>query len=357
MKDKRNINLDLIRLIAVTSVISIHFFLNNGFYNEPINNSKMIIMLYLRTFFMICVPLFIILTGYLMSKKELSKKYYLKIEKTIFTYIVASILCILYKIIFLNKEYTIFNIIGLITSFSGCGYAWYVNMYLGLYLLIPFLNLIYNNLKNKKEKHLLLITLILLTIFPSFINIKYKILPNWWTNIYPITYYYIGAYLREYKINIKTFKNFLLIILSVIIFGTISLYFSYNKTFVWNSITGNWNPPQSFITSILVFIFILNLNLNNLPNKLKNIIYKISNRSFGIYLVSYIFDDFFYSYLNKYITSISNKLYYFPLMIILVFMYSYILSTLIDHFKTLLIKLKLLIIKIIKNKQKKEDEL
>lgn len=357
MKNKRNINLDLIRCIAVISVISVHFFLNNGFYNEPINNSKMIIMLYLRTFFMICVPIFIILTGYLMSKKEISKKYYLKIEKTIFTYIIASILCILYKIIFLNKEYTIFNIIGLITSFKGSRYAWYVNMYLGLYLLIPFLNLIYNNLKNKKEKHLLLITLILLTIFPSFINIKYKILPSWWTNIYPITYYFVGAYLREYKINIKPFKNLILIILSVIIFGTISLYFSYNRTFISNSITSGWNTPQSFIITTLVFIFLININLNNLPNKLKNIIYKISNRSFGIYLVSYIFDDFFYSYLNKYIKNTPDKLYYFILIIIIVLIYSYILSTLIDHFKNLLIKLKLLIIKIIKNKQKKEDEL
>lgn len=30
---KRNINIDLIKCIAVFSVISVHFFLNNGFYD------------------------------------------------------------------------------------------------------------------------------------------------------------------------------------------------------------------------------------------------------------------------------------------------------------------------------------
>ena len=73
---KRNINIDLIKCIAVFSVISVHFFLNTNFYNTPVVGNKMYIAVFFRTLFMICVPLFIITTGYLMKNKELNKKYY-----------------------------------------------------------------------------------------------------------------------------------------------------------------------------------------------------------------------------------------------------------------------------------------
>ena len=73
MMKKRNINLDIIRSIAVFSVLSVHFFLNNGFYTEIIKGKRMLVMFTMRKAFMICVPLFAILTGYLMNKKILSK--------------------------------------------------------------------------------------------------------------------------------------------------------------------------------------------------------------------------------------------------------------------------------------------
>lgn len=66
---KRNINIDFIKVCAVFFVISIHFFLNTGFYKTNISCPRMYIMVGMRTFFMMCVPLFILITGYLMNKK------------------------------------------------------------------------------------------------------------------------------------------------------------------------------------------------------------------------------------------------------------------------------------------------
>lgn len=40
---------------------------------------------------MICVPLFLILTGFLMNKKVVSRKYYSGLKKTYITYVLASI--------------------------------------------------------------------------------------------------------------------------------------------------------------------------------------------------------------------------------------------------------------------------
>ena len=70
---KRNLNADLIRCVAVFSVISVHFLLNGGFYKQEVCGIPMLMMCMYRSFFMTCVPLFLILTGYLMGQKKLSK--------------------------------------------------------------------------------------------------------------------------------------------------------------------------------------------------------------------------------------------------------------------------------------------
>ena len=75
---KRNLNLDLVRCVAIFFVISVHFLLNTSFYSTVVNGKKMFLLVVLRVIFMSCVPLFMILTGYLMNKKEPTKEYYKK---------------------------------------------------------------------------------------------------------------------------------------------------------------------------------------------------------------------------------------------------------------------------------------
>mgnify|MGYP000183442649 CR=1 FL=1 len=66
---KRDSRLDLIRIFSLFCVAGIHFFLNSGFYSQMVSGKRMFIMCIFRSFFIICVPMFITLTGYLMNKK------------------------------------------------------------------------------------------------------------------------------------------------------------------------------------------------------------------------------------------------------------------------------------------------
>ena len=72
----RDYRLDIIRIFSLFCVIAVHFFLNSGFYDEIVVEKRMYIMSIFRSFFIICVPMFIMLTGYLVNGKTLSKKYY-----------------------------------------------------------------------------------------------------------------------------------------------------------------------------------------------------------------------------------------------------------------------------------------
>lgn len=56
---------------------------------------------------------------------------------------------------FIKKYYLLMDIdfksvIFGILDFTGVAYAWYTNMYIGLFLIIPFLNNAYMSLKSKK---------------------------------------------------------------------------------------------------------------------------------------------------------------------------------------------------------------
>lgn len=314
---KRNINIDLVKCIAVFSVISVHYFANVGLYKTLIVGNKMYVGIFFRTLFMICVPLFIITTGYLMKNKTLSKKYYFGISRVLIIYLIDAIMYLGYNSIYYNDSFSIKHIIASILKFD-IGYSWYIEMYIGLFLIIPFINLIYNNLKSKKEKQILIITMFILTSFQGIFNIKYTLIPDWWINIYPLTYYFIGCYLKEYKINISKITNILLFVIVLIISWLINIYFSKGNNFIWG-VYNDWGSIFNVLTSTLIFIFIINLNLSKLSNRLKKIIVKISELSLGIYLTSSIVDDFLYFNYFKNIDFFSSFGYFkiVPLVLLL----------------------------------------
>lgn len=146
---KRNPAMDFIRCFAFFSVVSVHFLLNNGFYSQELIGKRMYLMTCMRHFFMVCVPLFLMLTGYLMRKKTLSKEYYLKGSKTISIYILACLVWYLFYTIIQGKTISALQWCANVLRFNAGRYAWYIEMYLGLFLLIPFLNILYNNIEEK----------------------------------------------------------------------------------------------------------------------------------------------------------------------------------------------------------------
>ncbi len=311
---KRNCALDVVRIFALASVICVHFFLNSGFYTEPMDGKRMLVMCILRTGFMVCVPMFITLTGYLMCRKTWSLKYYGGIAKTLGIYVLASVACITYKITVLGLTIPFGEAIWSIFDFSGANYAWYIEMYIGLFLLAPFLNSMYNGLASKKAKLALIITLIALTSLPSVVNIfnfdvpgwwaqpylsiQYrKILPDWWTMLYPVTYYCLGAWLKEYPIKIKRWLNILLWAAAVVVFGVFNFYRSRYGFFSWGKYT-DWYALPNVIMTFLSFVFLSGLNLSGIPGKAKGVLKYLSDLSLGAYLMSYIADGLVYERLK-----------------------------------------------------------
>lgn len=348
-------NLDIIRIIALFCVISVHFFSYIEFYNEPTFGMKMFVMTVMRDYFMICVPLFILLTGYLMCNKKLDIKYYKGIIKTVSIYVLASIVNLIYRKVFLNEDITIINSIVKILDFSGAKYSWYIEMYIGLFVLIPFLNIIYNNLESKRQKQGLIATFLCLTAIPPVLNntihSQLELLPNWWESLYPITYYFIGCYLRENKIYINKWFNIILITLISIILGGINYFFSYSNAFVW----GNYQTYGSlFVTAlaILTYIFILNLNTEKINRVFSGFLAKLSNLVLGAYLVSFVFDDIVYNFFNTKIDGVTERMNYYFIVVPIIFVCSLLLSFILEIIFDFIKKIMVYIYNMYSSKQK-----
>lgn len=343
----RNPAMDILRIVAVLCVISIHFFYHTGYYNTTADNVPMYFATVLRTLFSVCVPLFMILSGFLLCNKTLKKGYYSGIRKTIIVYILVAIACIIYKSC--NGSYTLTTLTFFtgIFDFSGANYSWYIEMYIGLFLIIPFLNIIYKNLDSRKQKNILLITLIAITILPSLFNaFKFdsyewwanpaadtdtqKLMPSWWVGIYPITYYFTGCYIREYGTKIKNVFLIIALVIAIFGFGTFNFYRCYGSTFT----TANyvyWNGIEPYVMSVLIFLIISKLKLENINVKAKFALWKISDLVLGTYLVSFIFDSiYYYEILNINTPDFYARFPFMPLMILCVFVSALISSGIIN---------------------------
>lgn len=328
---ERNLNADLIRCAAVYSVLSVHFLKNNGFYSTPVVGADMLVMCMYRSLFMACVPLFMILTGYLMWQKTLSRGYYRGILRTLEIYVLVSIACLLYKKFVAGYEVTLKSAILDILDFDAANYAWYIEMYISLFLIIPFLNLAWHGLKSQKEKRILVFTMIAVTMLPKLVNNFDLRTEGWWlsppiskdydplvpgffTAMYPITYYFIGAYLREFDWNISKRKNLLLLILAVAVFGCYNFYRSYGGKFIWGS-NSTWGG-ENLITAVLIFVLLLHLRPQRWPGFVRGAMVYISKISLGIYLISWIFDEIIYKvWFNPYVEIVNERWkFYLPVV-------------------------------------------
>lgn len=342
-----DVNLDLIRIIAVFLVISVHFFLNNGFYQQKVLGNEMYFMSLMRTLFMTCVPLFLLLTGYLMSPKNyfpIKFSYFHHITKVVGIYVITTIFILLFQEFYLHKNLSFSNLLLNITAYQQ--YSWYVNMYIGLALLVPYLNIIWHNLEDRKNELVLLGIMAVLTIVPTIANIydfsmihkglsamkkTNQLFPNWWVNLYPLTYFFIGAFLQKNNIEnkISTIKLLFLLLLCVCIFGTYNYYRSYGNIFVWG-IWNRWGSFQNTIDSVLLFLLLKKIPLNTLPLSLKLIIHKIADLSFGIYLSSWILDQLVYKYLNSHVPVMQDRVFYYFPAVFCVFIGALIISYLVS---------------------------
>ncbi len=307
-----------------------------------------------------------------MNKKALSKKYYFGIVKLLIIYVLAAIACFIFKGLYDGAELSLKKLFLGTFDFTNANYSWYIEMYIGLFMLIPFLNLIYNNLKNKKQKQILVITFIALTTLPTVFNIYNfdslewwvhpsiskefsKLIPSWWMGIYPLTYYFTGCYLKEFGVKFKTHTLLPAFVIAAILFGSLNYFRCFGVNFT-TSINVFWYGFEPYILSVLLFSLLLRINTQNFAKNLKLILWKLSDLVMGMFLLSFIFDKIIYTILNKNVSEVTQRFPYFFITVTFVFICSACGAFVLDLVEKGIMFVYKQTVKLVKSKKQKSKQ-
>lgn len=340
---ERKLNIDLLKCIAIVFVVGVHFFLHTNYYGQSFTFKSIFLSSFIWMILMTCVPLFIMTTGYLMKDKTYSEDYFIKLLPVIGIYTLTAAVYTFFDMRVVNKEY-LGKLFENIFSFSH--YAWYVNLYIGLYLLIPFLNAGFNSLTSRKNQVVVLGILVLLTIVPptlSLLNnneqnfmILPHIIPDYWKGLWPITYYLLGAFLASSKKK-SSFKElvFVIFILDILsVFGLAAI----SET----SFGIEYGVLPVFLLSSLIFYSVIHLKVSIKNEWLQRVVLFISKNTLPIYLLSVIGDYYWYPKMVEKWGDFTNLFLRFPLIVIFLLiqaiLMTFILNTLLKFIKTIILK-------------------
>lgn len=342
----RDWRLDLVRSLALVEVISVHFLLNGGFYTVPILGKRVVIMMVIRSISIACVPLFMLLTGYLVRNASYSMSYLIKLFRVLAIYVLASIVCHIYKTLTSNSTLSLSNLILGILSFKAAPYSWYVEMYVGLFLLSPLLCAAWEGLSTRRSRSIAILAIIFVSFLPSITNVYCfeslswwatpsasagysKLIPEWWQQIYPIGYFFIGRWMAEYGLPLNVRNTVALLAASLLLLTAYSLWRCWGVQYIWGQ-WGSYSSPLVAAVAVLQMWIIIQLPVMEVP--FTRILEQVSKLSFGAYLVSWVYDATFYPILERAVPVAALRLEWFPVIVVACLLCSLITSWLIDCF-------------------------
>lgn len=317
---KRDARLDLIRVLAAFLVVSLHFFLNIGYYETPVAGGGMVVLSAIRMAFMVCVPLFLLLTGYLCRSKALTPRYYLGLVRVLLTYGLCALVCVGARL-WRGEAVGLKGLVKSLLDFSAAPYGWYVEMYVGLFLLIPFLNALWKGLPGRGQRKALVATLLVLTTLPALANFRVQLLPDWWGSVYPLAYYFLGAYFAEYRPALPWGWGLAGLAASAVLGGALVYLLNAGQVFQWNAMT-DWYGPTVALSACLLFLLLLRLPADRAPRWVRGLLAKGSQLSLGVYLLSWCFDTAFYPLLAQRAPAMTDRLPWYFVVVPAVFLCS-----------------------------------
>lgn len=325
MQKERQSGLDIVRAAAILFVICLHGITMRGGLGDAKISFSWCAQVFFRYLSLSAVPLFLMLSGYLQAKKRVSRSYYRGILPLYLSYFAISALCMAAQALFELKNggtsLTLIAAIYKILDFSADGYAWYFEMYIGLFLLIPFLNLAYGGLSTRAGKRTLIISLAFLTLLPETLvsfapyygggNLSLRVLPDFFESLYPITYYFLGSYIGEYRPKLRRGVRVPLVLAAVALPSMLCIWFTAMRGgYAWYMMNG-FSTLTVALTATAVFISLYDLPV--CAPAAKKVVASISRCTFEMYLLSYLWDKLLYARLSLPL----------PLMVVLVFIGSY----------------------------------
>lgn len=304
---KREMNFELMRIISMLMIVFWHILCMYGRDDQSalINHTTGITNWLLNCLYILAivhVNSFVIISGYFNYNKEFSKKQFLKVFNASWFY--RTLFAVIFCLLGLEKFGTL--------SFFKHSFPiditytyWYINCYLLLYLLTPFLNLFVKSATQEIHRKYLIVAFVVFCIIPSLTG-QITVAANGYNIVNFCMLYLLGAYLKKYplteNIHFKNYsknkiRNIALTIffccgISNIMMDQYAKYLLTSNssllTFLGSIMNGficNYSNPLVVIQSVAYFVFFGTITIKN--NLLNKAIKFIAPLTLGVYLIHF----------------------------------------------------------------------
>lgn len=241
----------------------------------------------------IAVPIFFMISGYLLlNKKDTWRKTFERILRIVIVLLFCAIVYAIYHA-FVNYPNTsliyVIKEIAAVYFISPTGALWYLYTYLGILLMLPFLQKI-ASLMDKKDYHIFfVISGLFFGIFP-ILNHYCKYLTfnsDFQLPLFSgyICMMFIGQYFARFDIKRSKprFYSAVLLFIIMVAFNVIATYFEYSKSSSDYLFFDNRTFFPIVVESICVFYIASYLHCNK---KIAGVLSYVGTCTFGIYLFS-----------------------------------------------------------------------
>ena len=282
MHKTRNINLDLIKVLACIGVVLLHTTMVG--FKETGSWNLLAYLYYLGTY---SIPLFFMVNGYLLlGKKEITYPYILQKVKWILTIVsLWTIIVWLFK-----RDFTVNPIKKIIGSLLQKGYFsqfWFFGALILIYLCLPILR----KFLNSKRSYLYILSFFVATgLIFELVNIILQMpLQSYviqtfrlWTWFF---YYILGGLIAQFdKEFIKNgFKRWMKIVAVLLLLITPVILFFLAKT-IYHNLFAEYFYDILFVKIVSLGVFLTILTLSLKESKYKWIV-SLSNQTMGVFIV------------------------------------------------------------------------
>ena len=289
---KREVGLDLLRIISLTAVVIVHV-CGTIIPKMPVTDVRWQTASFIRGILTWQVPCFVMISGrfFLDPAREVDTR---KIRKAVIRLICAFLFWnLLYQLFYyFSGAYSNLNWNGILSeAVHGAYHFWYIYMLLGLYILVPILR---NLVRNRTATRYFLLLFLLFSLLNGYMDklpligttIRQVLdMVNFHHAVGFVGYFVLGYYLHEYPVSDR-WKKWVYILGAVLIVAAgAGNVLAARYTGEENTIFVRYLMPNIIVESACVYtFFIKEISRIRFSQKLERWIIKLSDLSFGVFL-------------------------------------------------------------------------
>lgn len=293
MKKQRESGIELLRILAAISVVFLHFNFPGAFGalwddSSTLPLGKTMVLIFFESVSICAVNVFILITGYFLStndQRSIGKPFMLLLQL-----VVIKLLIWFFGI--WAGEHT-FSLPGLFMASLPRSY--FVSLYIALYLISPYLNIVLQSLSKREWKVYLILCLSLFSIWETVLNVGDDLVNTNLNTMSAISHwgggcghtllnfallYSLGAFLRLNDFRMRTSKSVLyLSSITLLIFLCFFFEIHHKKEIINFTISYYYNPLV-ILQSVFAFLLFQNLSFKS------PFINEIAKAAFTCYIIN-----------------------------------------------------------------------